>query len=600
MKTLTSTLAYFVRGSVRRNLKLLLLYLTFLVALIVVYAFLFRYFMWRFEGREYSLTAGFYWTITAMTTLGFGDITFTTDAGHIYSMLVTLSGVLFMLIILPFGAISLFIGPWMEERLRYRPRLALPPDTAGHVIICGWDPVTRTVADSLRAAGESYVLVEGDYDRAARLEEAGVKLIYGVPTDRDVLERAQLRQARALVANLSDTDNANLLLTSRALAPTPVLVVVTEAERAPVIRAAGAGETVALREVLGGYLAVRATTRGSMAHVVDSLGELLFSEIPAHGTPFAGLTVAEAAIRERTGASLIGIWERGSFSLPKPQTRIETGAVLLLAGTRASLEILERMAGDPSRDDLVIVIGYGTVGRAAVAYLERDRVAHVLVDRDLSQSGLMRSCLPSGGSSDNHRAAAAPRTNVDAENGVPGHRGSSSTRRRLVEGDASRRAVLEEARIGEAGGIIVTTNDDGTNVFLTLACRQLNPTVRIVARANREENVEEIYAAGADFVVSAASVGASILINAIEGRQTVFLTEGVHIFRRRVPKELEGQDLVRSRIRETTGATVIAVQQGDADPDLNVGPATVLPSGGSLLMVGTPASETAFSERFFG
>ncbi len=587
MKTFTSTLAYFVRGSVRRNLKLLLLYLVFLVALIVVYAFLFRYFMWRFEGRHYSLTAGFYWTITAMTTLGFGDITFTTDGGHIYSMLVTLSGVLFMLILLPFGAISLFIGPWMEERLRYRPRLALPPDTSDHVIICGWDPVTRTVADSLRAAGESYVLVEGDYDRAARLDEAGVKLIYGVPTDRDVLERAQLGQARALVANLSDTDNANLLLTSRALAPTPVLVVVTEAERASVIRAAGASETVALREVLGGYLAVRATTRGSMAHVVDSLGDLLFSEIPAHGTPFAGLTVAEAAIRERTGASLIGIWERGSFSLPKPQTRIEVGTVLLLAGTRASLEILERMAGDPTRDDLVIVIGYGTVGRAAVAYLERDRVPHVLVDRDLSQDGLMRSCLLSGDPRDHAGGSAAPGADASAW-------------RRLVEGDASRRAVLEEARIGEAGGIILTTNDDGTNVFLTLACRQLNPTVRIVARANREENVEEIYAAGADFVVSASSVGASILINAIEGRQTVFLTEGVHIFRRRVPEELEGQDLVRSRIREITGATVIAVQQGDADPDLNVGPATILPRGGSLLMVGTPASETAFSERFLG
>lgn len=580
MKTFTSTLAYFVRGSVRRNLKLLVLYLVFLVALIVLYAFLFRYFMWRFEGREYSLTAGFYWTITAMTTLGFGDITFTTDGGHIYSMLVTLSGVLFMLIILPFGAISLFIGPWMEERLRYRPKLSVPADMRDHVVICGWDPVTRMVADSLRAAGEQYVLVERDYEHAARLDESGVQLIYGMPTDREVLQRARVDQARAVVANLSDTDNANLLLTVRALAPTPVLVVVTEAERAEVIRTAGAKETVALREVLGNYLAVRATTRGSMAHVVDSLGELLFSEIPAHGTPFCGRTVAEAAIRERTGASLIGIWERGRFSLPRAETPIAAGTVLLLAGTRASLEMLEQMTGEAPQDDLVIVIGYGTVGRAAAAYLERDCVPHILVDRDFEESDPLNLC-------------SLPDRAPDA--GEP-----ASVWRRLVEGDASRTAVLQEARIAEAGGIILTTNDDGTNVFLTLACRQLNPTVRIVARANQEENVDEIYAAGADFVVSASSVGASILTNAIEGRQTVFLTEGVHIFRRPVPHSLEGVDLAHSRIRIDTGATVIAVQAGDTAADLSIGPDTVLPRGGSLLMVGTPASETAFSERFQG
>ena len=580
MKTLAAELAYFFRGHAKRNLKVLLLYVAFVVVLVLAYALLFRYLMWRLEGREYSLITGLYWTVTAMTTLGFGDITFYTESGHVFSMIVTLSGVLFLLIILPFGAISLFIAPWMEERLRYRPRLSLSDDARGHVIICGWNPVTRTVARNLQAAGLPYVTVESDYQQVARLDEEGVQVVYGIATDAEVLERVKVAQARALVANLSDTDNANLVLTVRSLCETPVVAVVTEAERVDLMEAAGANQAMALRDILGGYLAVRATTRGAMSHVVDSLGDLLFAEVPAHGTPFAGLTLAEASIRETTGASVIGIWERGRFTLPRPETRITVDMVLLIVGTRPSLENLERLACETSGEDLVIVIGYGTVGRSAAGYLARNNVPHILVEKEFEQIKPIDGCgLPD-----------RPQEDL-AGMGV-------SLVRKVVEGDASRRATLEEARIQEAMGAIVTTNDDGTNVFLTLACRQLNPRIRIVARANREENVSEIYAAGADFVVSYSSVGASMLTNAIEGRKTVFLTEGVHIFWRGVPGSLSGLTLARSRIRALTGATVIGVQEGDAEPDLAVGPETVLREGTTLLMVGSPSSETALSEHF--
>ncbi len=580
MKTISSELAYFFRGRAKRNIKLLLFYVAFLVALVLAYAFLFRHFMWTIEGREYSFVAGLYWTITAMTTLGFGDITFTTDGGHVFSMVVTLSGVLFMLIILPFGAISLFIGPWMEERLRYRPPLELPEGTAGHVLLCGWDPVTRNVVEHLRSAGIPYALIESNYDAAARLEEEGYRVIYGIPTDRAVLERAGVDNARAVVANLSDTDNANLVLTVRAIAETPVLVIVTEGERVDLMKAAGAQEAIALREVMGGYMAVRSTTRGGTSHIVDSLGDLLFAEIPAHSTPFVGLTVGETAVRERIGASLIGIWERGHFSLPRPETRISAGDILMLAATESSLEALERLTGEAAGEDLVIVLGYGTVGKAAARYLERNEVPHVVVDTEFSHTAMAELCqIP-----ERERVEDSP--------------SDAAASRRTIRGDASRSSVLEEAGICEARGVIVTTNDDGTNLFLTLACRQLNPRIRIVARANREENVEEIYAAGADFVVSIASVGGSILANAIEGRRTIFFTEGIHIFWRPVPRALAGTTLRLAGIRASTGATVIAVQTGDDHPEVDISPETVLRGDQVLLMVGDPASEAAFSQRF--
>ena len=54
------------------------------------------------EGEQHSWITGFYWTLVVMTTLGFGDITFTSDVGRLFSILVLLSGVVLLLVMLPF------------------------------------------------------------------------------------------------------------------------------------------------------------------------------------------------------------------------------------------------------------------------------------------------------------------------------------------------------------------------------------------------------------------------------------------------------------------------------------------------------------------
>ena len=190
MKTIAAELAYFLRGRARQNLKYLIFYFAFLIAIILLFAVLFQYLMLHLEGREFSLIAGIYWTITVMTTLGFGDITFHSDAGYIFAMIVTLTGVILLLIILPFSLISLFLAPWIEHRLRYRPTHELPPDTSNHVLIFGLDAVTRALLRKLRTRDISFTIVTPDYQEAVRLEEGGP-----VPPLHLVLGRLPRRRA---------------------------------------------------------------------------------------------------------------------------------------------------------------------------------------------------------------------------------------------------------------------------------------------------------------------------------------------------------------------------------------------------------------------
>jgi voltage-gated potassium channel len=102
----------------RANLRALAGYLRFLGLLVAVYAVLFHVIKLNVEHEQHSWITGLYWTLVVMTTLGFGDITFTSDIGRLFSILVLLSGVVFLLVPLPFLFIRLFYAPWLEARLR--------------------------------------------------------------------------------------------------------------------------------------------------------------------------------------------------------------------------------------------------------------------------------------------------------------------------------------------------------------------------------------------------------------------------------------------------------------------------------------------------
>ncbi|HBY70575.1 MAG TPA: potassium transporter TrkA, partial [Flavobacteriaceae bacterium] len=76
MKFVGSQLAYYLSDrDFKRNSKILFKYLAVLAIVIIVYSILFHYIM-ELEGQYHSWVTGFYWTLTVMSTLGFGDITF--------------------------------------------------------------------------------------------------------------------------------------------------------------------------------------------------------------------------------------------------------------------------------------------------------------------------------------------------------------------------------------------------------------------------------------------------------------------------------------------------------------------------------------------
>ena len=168
---------------------------------------------------------------------------------------------------------------------------------------------------------------------------------------------------------------------------------------------------------------------------------------------------------------------------------------------------------------------------------------------------------------------------------------------RVVIGDAADVEVLQQAGLMEAPAVLITTHDDNLNVYLTLYCRRLRPDIQIVSRSTLERNVPTLHRAGADFVLSYASMGATSMFNLVKRSRIAALAEGLDAFRLDVPASLAGKSIAESGVREQTGCTIVAVR-GDDGLVINPTPDTRLVAGREMILVGSLESEQRFLERF--
>lgn len=565
MKFLSSQLAYLVsEREMRGNLRSLFQYLLFLALVITLYAVLFHVIKLYIEGEQHSWVTGFYWTLVVMSTLGFGDITFTSDIGRVFSVVVLLSGVVLLLILMPFLFIRLFYAPWLEARVRLRAPREVPEATAGHVIITEYDDVAVGLVQRLRDEGVPHFIVEPDPTRAAQLVGEDISVVAGENDSGATYRNLRAGAARLVLANNADTTNTNITLTVREVAPdVPIIAIVEEEESVDILQLAGATHVLPLKHQLGEYLANRVDVGRAEAHVIGALGDLQLAELPVRGTALDGQSVRGTRLRERTGLNVVGLWERGRLRPAYPDTLLQRDSVVVVVGSASQVAALDALM--PERHapvSPVLVIGAGKVGQAAALALERKGLPVHVIDRDAG-------------------ALAPLASQVD----------------RVFAGDAADRRLLEEAGIAQAPSVLLTTNDDAMNIYLAVYCRRLNPEVRIVSRITHERNVEAIHRAGADFVLSYTSLGVEAVLSILRGHELVLLGEGVELFSIPVPPSLANRPLRDSAIGSQTGLSVVALRR-DGELVTQLAAETLLTPDAELLMLGSLEQRRTFAERF--
>ena len=562
MKITSTLLAYFLEDErLRKDLRALARYFLFVAAVVLVFTVVFHFIMWGVEGQEHSWITGLYWTLTVMSTLGFGDITFTSDVGRLFTVVVLVSGIVLLLIVLPFAFIRHFYAPWLEEQMRRRAPRRVPESVRGHVILCRYDDLAPGLIERMRLHDVPYFVLEPDPEVAAGMDEDGLSVVVGDRENQATYEALRVRDARLVVANDQDTVNTNIALTVREISEdVPVAALAVDPDSVDVLELSGASHVLPLKQRLGEQLASRLDVGPPRAHVVGSLGELTVAEVPVHDTRLAGRTLRELDLREAFGLNVVGVWERAQLLPAQAETRLSERSVVVVAGSTERIEALEASLGEGRVGGVepVLVIGGGKVGRSAA--------------RVLGQMGV-------------------PVHMVEKKEELRGRIGDLADR--LFVGDAANRELLVEAGIEEVPSVLLTTNDDAMNVYLAAYCRRLRDDVQIVSRLTHERNVPSIQRAGADFVLSYATLGVESLWALIRGRPTMILGEGVELHRVPVPEWLAGKTLAESRIASRTGLNVVAIQEEDG----SVVPAPSsarLRAGTALVAIGSEDQLAAF------
>jgi len=169
-------------------------------------------------------------------------------------------------------------------------------------------------------------------------------------------------------------------------------------------------------------------------------------------------------------------------------------------------------------------------------------------------------------------------------------------------GDATDDDVMAQSNLERARGLVAALSSDKDNLYLTVSGRQLNPSVRIVARCAELSHVEKIRKSGADAVVSPNFIGGMRLVSELlrpavvrflddmlRDRRAAFRIEEIRLGER--TSEL-GATLREARVRERFGMTVLAVRASDnqswvynPDADERLGPGMTLVVLGSAEQV---------------
>jgi Trk K+ transport system NAD-binding subunit len=543
----------------QRNLRVLGSFFLGLAVLIVVYSVTFHVLMQR-EGQEHSWITGFYWTLTVMSTLGFGDITFHTDLGRIFSIIVLVSGTIFMLVLLPFTFIEFFYEPWMSAQAAARAPRQLPENTQGHVLITNYDSVTEALIKRLRRYKYRYALLVADIDEALRLHDLGVSVVVGPLDDPKTWSNARVETAALVASTGPDETNTAVAFTARELAPEVPIVASAEDEASvDILHLAGTNSVVRLEEMIGSSFARRTVGGDAVSHVIGSFENLQIAEASAHRTPLVGKTLVENALQAKFGVSVVGVWERGRFEPARPDTMVNDSTVLVLAAASEQLagyDAVFRIYNVSTAP--VVILGGGRVGRATARALDERGIDYRIVEK----------------------VAELIRGNAKG-----------------IVGTAAELSVLEEAGIREAPAVIITPHNDETNIYLTIYCRQLRPDIQILCRATLERNVATLHRAGADSVLSYASMGASEAMNMLQRRQVLTIAEGLELFEVRVPKKLAGGTIAASALRDKTGCSVVGIR---TETGMEIAPssAATLPPDTEIVLIGTAEAEGRFLRQY--
>lgn len=265
--------------------------------------------------ESYSWLDAIYMTVITMSTVGFGTVTELSTLGKVFSVfLIIISASTFVYAV---TTITTFVVEGEVRHLFYRYRIYKKvTKLKDHIVICGLGRNGREAALELIRQKSEFVVIESNERVVSEFQDqydVQILAVIGDATHDDILERANLKQAKGLVSSLSsDAENVYITLSARGI--NSDLYIVARASNEGTIsklKRAGANEVI-VPNLIGGRRMVNMIVRPALMEFIDLVtGEgnpdLHLEDIACSTHPqLIGKTLSDLHIRSRTGVVVIG------------------------------------------------------------------------------------------------------------------------------------------------------------------------------------------------------------------------------------------------------------------------------------------------------
>lgn len=291
-------------------------------------------------------------TVITISSVGFQEIHPLDTAGRLFTIFLIISGIGIFLYSFSIIAASIIEGELGQYFKNYRTKFGIKK-MEKHVIVCGYGRNGRQAVKELLTFKHPFVVIEQDKQEILKNQDNNIVFIEGDSTIDDVLEKAGVKTAKALITTLPiDADNLFVTLTARAL--NKELKIISRASNdksEKKLKVAGANNVVLPEKVGGAHMATLVIKPDVVEFLnriavqegeTTNLEEIVCSDL---SEKYRDKSIDELNIRRISGANIVGYkTPEGEYIInPLPSTILIPDSKLFVLGTSEQISKMRQM-----------------------------------------------------------------------------------------------------------------------------------------------------------------------------------------------------------------------------------------------------------------
>lgn len=298
-----------------------------------------------------SFLDGLYMTVITITTVGYGEVVHLHPVGKVFTMVLVLVGVSFVLYV--FGKVTEAVveGGLRKAfgRINMDKKLAKVSD---HYIVCGYGRIGRVICQSLHDDNRDFVVIENNPEEIKSLSALGYLWIEGEAADDDVLIQAGIKRAKGLIAVVSsDAENVYITMTAKDLNHDLFVMGRSSGKRGADTKLLRAGaDKVISPYYIGARQMANMVLRPTVIDFLDltvhgALGLRLEELMVPESTSFANMTLMDSGLRKKYDLIVVAIKRKGEKEMlfnPSHLTVIKPGDIIIVLGEFENIKRLEK------------------------------------------------------------------------------------------------------------------------------------------------------------------------------------------------------------------------------------------------------------------